>query len=349
MLAGFQQLSNLLPAMGGESFHVVVAAFLGITDVALAAILAVSYRYGAGIFFLCCPATILLTGYHSQFENFALLVGLAAWLLIRDGSTTTTRLLLSAVLLGVSLVIKHLLFLFPLWVLFWPKLGKGWKRLAFSAIACGTFALSFLPWMFDPPSRMGIIHNVFEYRSEFNLSLARLIVSIQPFATVSALTSSFLTLGWMSAVAVIGFVAARKHEDLFPLYLLSFFAFSPALRDQYLAIALLAGAIFYTNWPSWALAGTAVAALIVSPAEILHLCFNIVYYVAIVSTQFCAAALLFLRLRKPSPAQAFALTWQQASQRAVTLALGSGALVFVIFIVKLWMLPGAGPAPPITK
>ena len=227
MLAGFQQLSNLLPAMGGERFHVVVAAFLGVTDVALAAVLAVSYRYGAGIFFLCCPATIFLTGYHSQFENLALLVGLAAWLLIRDGSATTPRLVLAGILLGVSLVIKHLLFLFPLWVLFWPKLGKGWKRLAFSAIACGIFALSFLPWMFDPPSRMGIIHNVFEYRSEFNLSLARLIISMQPFATVSALTSSFLTLGWMSAVAAIGFVAIRKHEDLFPLYLLSIFAFSP--------------------------------------------------------------------------------------------------------------------------
>lgn len=136
MLAGFQQLSNSLPAMGGESFHVVVASFLGITDVALAAVLAVSYRYGAGIFFLCCPATILLTGYHSQFENFALLAGLAAWLQIRDGFTTAPRLVLAALLLGLSLVIKHVLFLFPLWVLFWPKLGSGWKRVTFGLIAC---------------------------------------------------------------------------------------------------------------------------------------------------------------------------------------------------------------------
>jgi len=163
------------------------------------------------------------------------------------------------------------------------------------------------------------------------------------------LTSSFLTLGWMSAVAVIGFVAARKHENLFPLYLLSIFAFSPALRDQYLAIALLAGAIFYTDWPSWALVGAATAALIASSSEIFHLRFNMVYYVAMVSTQFCAAALLFLRLRKPDPTQAIALTWAQASQRAVTLGLASGTLVFVIFVVKLWMLSGPGPAPPITK
>ncbi|MGD1103261.1 MAG: hypothetical protein ABSA59_14505 [Terriglobia bacterium] len=119
ILAGLQQLSTLLPAMGGEAFHVAVAAFLGITDVALAALLAAMYRYGAGLFFLCCPATILLTGYHSQFENFALLAGLASWLLIRSGSTPTPRLVFAAALQGVSLIIKHVLFMFPVWVLFW--------------------------------------------------------------------------------------------------------------------------------------------------------------------------------------------------------------------------------------
>lgn len=347
MLAGLEQLSRLLPAMGGEAFHVAVAGFLGITDVALAAMLAVRYRYGAGIFFLCCPAAILLTGYHSQFENFALLAGLASWLLIRSGSTPTPRLMLSAALLGLSLVIKHVLFLFPVWVFFWPPLGTWGRRITYAVMAYGIFGLSFLPWMFDPASRAGIIHNVFQYRSEFNLSLSRLIISFHPFAKASPAASSVLTLGWIMLLIVAGIVVARKQVDLFPMYLLAMFAFSPALRDQYLAIAVLAGALFQTSWASWALVGTATAALFGSPAEVFHFPFTIAYYIAMVSTQVCAAVLLVNHWRYASPSRTPPLTKAEASRRALTLAFGSLAFVFVIFVVKLLALPGAGPSQPL--
>ena len=347
ILAGLQQLSTLLPAMGGEAFHVAVAAFLGITDVALAALLAAMYRYGAGLFFLCCPATILLTGYHSQFENFALLAGLASWLLIRSGSTPTPRLVFAAALQGVSLIIKHVLFMFPVWVLFWPQLGSWRKRLAYVVIAYGIFGLSFLPWMLDPPSRASIYHNVFQYRSEFNLSLTRLIVSVHPFARVSPAASVVLPLGWMAVVIVAGIIVARGKDDFFPMYLLAMFAFSPALRDQYLALPLLASAILYTSWPSWALAGTTMVALFSSPADIFRYPFNIVYYSAMVSTQICAAALLLVQLRRASPSRTAPWPTPEAPQKAVTLAFGSIGLVLVIFLVKSFALHWAGPAQPL--
>lgn len=347
ILAGLKQLSTLLPAMGGEAFHVAVAAFLGVTDVALAAILSANYRYGAGIFFLCCPGTILLAGYHSQFENFALLAGLASWLLIRSGAIAPRRLVFAAALQGLSLVIKHVLFLFPIWVFFWPPLGTWRKRLAYVVIAYGIFGLSFLPWMLDPSSRAGIFHNVFLYRSEFNLSLSRLLVSIHPFAAVSPATSAVLTLGWMAVVIAAGMIVGRGKGDLFPMYLLAMFAFSPALMDQYLAIPLLASAIFYTSWPSWALTGTAILALSSSPADIFRCPFNIVYYIAMVSAQICAAALLLVQLRRVSLSRAVSLPTPEAAQKAVTLGFGSLALVLVIFLIKLFALHGAGPAQPL--
>jgi hypothetical protein len=347
ILAGLEQLSTFMPAMGAEALHVAVAAFLGVTDVALAAILAAKYRYGAGIFFLCCPATILLTGYHSQFENFALLAGLASWLLIRDGSTTTPRLVFAAGLQGVSLVIKHVLFLFPLWVFFWPKLGSLGKRIAYVAIAYGIFGSAFLPWMFDPASRAGIVQNVFQYRSVFNLSFSRLIISFYPFAMVSPATSSVLTVGWLAVLILAGIVATRKDDEFFPLYLLAMFAFSPALMHQYLAIPLLACAILYTSWPSWALVGTAIVALFSSPAEIFRFPFTIADYTATVSTQICAAALLLVQLQRTSPLRAAPLPLAKGAQKAVTLAFGSLALVFLIFVVKLLALPGAGPVHPL--
>jgi hypothetical protein len=334
ILAGLRQFSTLLPAMGGEAFHVAVAAFLGVVDVALAAILATKYRYGAGIFFLCCPATILLTGYHSQFENFALLAGFASWLLIRSGFTTPRRLVFAAGLQAVSLILKHILFLFPMWVLFWPKLGSWRKRVAYVVIAYGTFGLSFLPWMFDAPSRAGIYQNVFRYRSVFKLSLSRLIVSFHPFEEVSPLTSSVLTFGWMAVVIAAGIVVARKKDDFFPLYLLAMFAFSPALRDQNLAIPLLAGAILYTRWPTWALVGTAIVAVCSSPAGAFRFPFNLVFYTAMVSTQICTAALLLAEVRGACLSGTAPLPIQEATQKAVTLAFASLGFVLVIFLVK---------------
>jgi hypothetical protein len=345
-LAGLQQLSTLLPAMRGEAFHVAVAGFLGVADVALAALLAAQYRYGAGIFLLCCPATILLTGFHSQFENFALLAGIAAWLLIRSGSPSPPRLVLAAGLLGVSLIIKHILFLFPLWVLFWPKLGSWGKRMAYVMIAYGIFGLSFLPWLFDAPSRAGFSQNVFHYRSDFSLSLSRLVVSFHPFAGVSIASSRVLTYGWMAVVMAAGIWVPRKKVDFFPLYLLTMFALSPALMDQYLAIALLACAILCTSWPSWALVGTTILALFRSPADIFLCPFSMVYYVAMVSTQICALALLLVAVRSAGPSPTAPFSTRHAAQKAVTLAVASLAFVFVIFMFKSFVLHWAGPAEP---
>jgi hypothetical protein len=338
LLAGLKQLSTLLPVMGGEAFHVAIAAFLGVTDVALAAILSAKYRYGAGIFFLCCPATILLTGYHSQFENFALLAGLAAWMLIRKGSTKSPQLVLAAGLQGLSLIIKHVLFLFPFWVLLWPQMGSWRKRAAYVVIAYGVFALSFLPWMLDPPSRAGIYQNVFHYRSEFTFSLSRLIASSHPFAGMSPTVSSVLTYGWMAAVIAVGIVAAHRKGAFFSMYLLTMFAFSPALRDQYLAIALLACAILISRWPSWALVGTATLAVICSPSNLFQLPFNMVYYFVIVSTQICALGLLMVELRRASPAPTTPSSTREAVRSALTLAFASSGLVLVIFLIKSWVV-----------
>lgn len=334
ILAGLEQLSASLPAMGGEAFHVTVAAFLGLADMALAALLAAQYGLGAGLFLLCCPATILLTGYHSQFEDFALLAGLASWLLIRRGGVPPLRLALAAGLLGISLVIKHILFLFPVWVLFWPKLGSWRKRVAYVVIAYGIFALSFLPWIVDPPSRAGIYHQVFQYRSYFGFSLSRLIVSVDPMNRTSPAASAVLTLGWLAVLVAAGVVLPRRLDNIFPMYLLTMFAFSPALTDQYLAVPLLAGAILVASWPSWALAGAIVLALYSSPYDVFRFHPNLVYYLSMVSTQICAMGLLVVQLRHASPPWTTPIPHQETTRRAVTLAFGSLALVLVILLVK---------------
>jgi hypothetical protein len=333
ILAGLKQISTFLPAMRGETFHVTVAAFLGVTDVAMAAALSTKYRYGAGIFLLCCPASIFLTGYHSQFENFTLLAGLASWLLIHNGSASTRRLVLAAGLQGISLVIKHVLFLFPLWIFFWTKLGSWRKRAAYVLISYGIFGLSFLPWMFDPPSRAGIIRNVFLYRSEFTYSISQLLASISFLALLTKAESAILTLAWIVVVMVAGTIVARRKVDLFVMYLLAMFTFSPALRDQYLAIALLAGAILYTSWPCWALTAAATLALLSSPDDIFLLPLRY-YFITLVSTQICAAGFFLAQLPPAGASGTAPVPTREGVRNALALALGSFAVVWVILLAK---------------
>ena len=333
ILAGLKQISTFLPPLRGEAFHVTVAAFLGITDIALAAVLSTKFRYGAGVFLLSCPASIFLTGRHTQFENFTLLAGLLSWILIRDGSPTTRRIVGAAALQGLSLVIKHVLFLFPLWVLFWTKLGSWRRRAAYVVIAYGIFCLSFLPWMFDAPSRTGIVRNVFLYRSEFTYSISRLLSSISFLALLPKSESAILTLAWIVIVMVAGVIVARRNVDLFPMYLLAMFTFSPALRDQYLAIALLAGAILCTSWPCWALTATATVALLSSPDDVFLFPLRY-YYIALVSTQICAGGFFLAQLPRANASSTAPVPTRDAVRNALALALGSVALVWVILMAK---------------
>jgi hypothetical protein len=78
---------------GGESFHVYVAAFLALADVGIAALLARRAGAVAAILFLFCPASVYITGFHSQFDNVAILLAIIAWFVLvpRDASALVVR------------------------------------------------------------------------------------------------------------------------------------------------------------------------------------------------------------------------------------------------------------------
>jgi hypothetical protein len=341
VLAGLRQISTLFPAMRGQAFHFTVAAFLAVVDVALAALLTTKYRYSAGIFFLCCPVTVILTGAYSQFDNFALLAGLAAWLLVREGATRWQRLLPSAGVLGVSLIIKHVFFLFPLWLLFWSRLGSLQKRLAYVVIAYGLFGLSFLPWAVDPLSRAGIIEHVFRYRSRFYYSLLHLFAASGHFWIVSSKETSVLSLIWIVALMAAGIKVGQGRNELFPMYLLAMFACSPAVNDYYFALPILACAIFYPSWPIWALISTGMIVLYSSPGGVFDFPFNRVYYFAMLSSQVSAGTLFIVQLKQAGRAEranSVAFFESGAARKAATLVIASVAALFLIVLIKAWTL-----------
>src|ERR1019366_374183 len=254
IVSGFGHLAS---ADMGERMHMWIAAFLGMVDVLIAVVLLRACSLTAALVFVLSPVGLLISGYHSQFDNLAVLLGLLAWLLIREGKPNPRAFLLSAVCLGLSLIVKHVLFLFPLWMVFWRPLGKLRDRILYALIDYGMFASAFLPWLFDPLSRAGILRSVLGYSSGLGFSWVGYIIDLFPHPEwqlvspwVPSITDtswiSAIKLVWMAVLAASGVILARKGvREFYLFYLLLLYASTPSLANQYEAIPLVACAVFW--------------------------------------------------------------------------------------------------------
>src|SRR5262245_20779499 len=154
-----------LHVFGSESlvaFHRLVALFLSLVDVALGTLLARRFSFLAGALFLLNPISILITGFHSQFENLAILIAFIACSSL-DGRS---RYVLWMAVLVVSLAVKHILIFLPLWFLFRP--GASRRERALSLLPFAIFGASFLPFVSEERGLEGVIEHVLMYDS-FNL------------------------------------------------------------------------------------------------------------------------------------------------------------------------------------
>lgn len=227
-----------------------VTVFLTLIDIAIAAFL---YRwYGnkvASLFFLN-PISIIITGYHAQFDNLAILFGLIGVKAIEnDGASNSYRTIAGLSLLGLSLSVKHILFLFPLWL---AMKNERWRnKLLFIAIPYGLFTIGFLPYL--PDGTDGIIGNVFRYRSFAN---APFWIDVAPRVIASIFPTFLLFIG---TLIILGLLWRKKKplESLF-LYLVSLVVFSSAIANQYLVICIAAISVQWNiMYALYSIAGTA--------------------------------------------------------------------------------------------
>lgn len=250
-----------LSRLGPESFHIVMSAFLTLADLGVMLML---YRWvglaGAAFYFVN-PVMILLTGYHSQIDTLALVWGLASWMLIRPNGPpiSTKRLIAAAVLMALSLMSKHILLFFPVWLLVSPRiLGSLPRRLAFAAIAYSIFIASFLPYAFAEGAWDGIRKYVISYGGLSQTSfMLRAVDLIAPISAVDSCFGLVNGVPGMKALMVLLMLFAgwriMRHTDADPFqcYLLAILIFSPMMADQYLAIPMITCAIQLRRWPVW--------------------------------------------------------------------------------------------------
>ena len=253
-----------------NAFHTSIASFLTVVDVSIAIILARLGGYVPAIVFVLCPVSILITGYHSQIDNLAVLFGLLSWYVLRSTPSVTDsgrgQIVLAAVLMGASLATKHVMLFFPVWILFWRGRPVT-QRIMYCLLAYALGAAAFVPFATSPAAIVGISENVIHYRGFGGGLFPRLAGLVAPLAQLAAWFSwvpllSPLDLVWAMVMVLTGIAVARKfpRDSLF-VYLIALLAYTPSMAEQYLAIPVASCAMYWRRWQSWAYIVIALALL----------------------------------------------------------------------------------------
>lgn len=246
-----QYLTVLIPWKHPEVFHFLIACVLSLSDTAIALMLLKKVGRVAAVLFALSPISILITGYHSQVDCLAISLAFAAWLLYESDGRSKQKLILSAVFLSLSLIIKHSFIFFPIWL----ALDSRWKarseKITYLIIVFGLFLVSFLPFCDTLAAQERILKNVFKYIMGTGNSL--LAHSFQaffplPFLAKIAHADAFLKNIFMGLMLGFGFfVMKREPHNSFYLYLIGLVVFASQMADQYLAIPIIACAVFAKN------------------------------------------------------------------------------------------------------
>jgi hypothetical protein len=228
---------DLLGGGGPPALRWKVAAFLTVVDLGIFTFLLRRYSLVVATLFFLNPISILITGYHSQFDNLAVLIALVS-IAQYDSSKGPLNRWLCLVGLGLSLMTKHLLFVFPFWLAIKERTWLG--RAVVLMVPVLIFLVGFLPYL--PEGAVGIAANVFLYRSFDN---APLWTVLTPWFLQAGVPKIGLFIGSLVALGIW----ARDKPPLESLhyYMIAVVAFSSAVANQYLAVCLAAVAVQW-NW-----------------------------------------------------------------------------------------------------
>lgn len=213
-------------------FRLFIMGFITCFEIALSFVLYKKYHsIRMAALMLLNPISIIITGYHNQFDIVAVFLGYTGCLFINDKSETFTKNDIIAILLiSLSLITKHILFIFPLWMLLNTSLSTR-KRIVYGTVPVLLFLLSFTPYLHNGYS--GIMNNVFLYKSFNNFPLMHVVLN-------GLHIEKFYTLFFIGLMVVLGFVTRKMRlKDQILYYFLGLVCFSSAITNQYLAIPVL--------------------------------------------------------------------------------------------------------------
>tara|TARA_B100002019_G_C21252771_1_gene592126 strand:+ start:338 stop:1528 length:1191 start_codon:yes stop_codon:yes gene_type:complete len=229
--------SSFVKNTPGEFYRIKIVFFLSIIDLLIFYLLYKNYSLKIGLFFFLNPIIIIITGHHNQFSQFAILFGFLS-ILLYENKNLKYKLLIPPLLLGLSLSIKHILIFFPIWWAFKEK--KLINKILVVTIPYTFFILSFFPYLITDLEF--IIHKLccFGMRSDgpfwgmFGPKIIHMYFDLQTLY-------SLILIG-------LGIVLVdKKLLESFYFYLMALVIFSSMMYTQYLAIPVIAIAVYW-NW-----------------------------------------------------------------------------------------------------
>lgn len=233
-------------------FRLLLTLLLAVVDLSIAALLAKWFDRKVAIIFFLNPVSILISGHYIQFDNLALFIGMVAiYFLERYRNTSLRADYYCAVgLFTVSLSIKHTLFVFILWALFFPLHFKD--RLRLILIPSIFFLLQFLPFMlYSKQDFQSISSSVFKYWSSNNAPFWKFWFWNKDFAeSLGDFNAWHHGRIWMilmiATLMAIGYLARELSiPTQFAVFTIALLIFASAITSQFLAIACIGASVFF--------------------------------------------------------------------------------------------------------
>jgi hypothetical protein len=216
-------------------YRVLIILTLTLADAGIAYFVYKKSNIKYAILFFFNPISIIISGFHNQFDNIAIMFALFA-LLSLEKAVIKKKLnrydFLSIALLSISLITKHIFFILPVWLFFNSNIDLK-RKILYLALPPLFFLLNFT--LFLPSGYDNILNNVFLYDSYNNMPLiSGALIYFKEF--YSSIFRNLFIVG----MVVIGFVFRKESlERLFLLYLLAMFSITSAMANQYFVLPLV--------------------------------------------------------------------------------------------------------------
>ena len=221
----------------GEFYRIKIVIFLSFIDFLIFLLLFKNYSLKIGLLFFLNPISIIITGHHNQFSQYAILFGFLS-ILLYENKNINKRIFISSLLLGISLAVKHILIFFPLWWAFKEK--KIINKIIVIVVPYSIFILSFFPFLIN--EFQYVYENVLlNWKREdgpfwgmFGPKIIHMYFSLQTLFSLLLVILGFLFVD-------------KKLKESFYFYLMAVVIFSSMMYTQYLVIPLIALAVYW-NW-----------------------------------------------------------------------------------------------------
>ena len=242
------------------AFKLMLVAVLTASDLLIARLIAKKAGTIWGMVFFLNPISFITCSYLCQFDGIAVLFA-AYGISFIEASSRNDRfaadVLLGTLFLSLSLITKHIMWAFPLWLLLNTKIDNR-RKLLYAFVPVVLFLLSFVPYW--STGQQGIINNVFLYRSRNNFPLfgldivyrlinhlpvfARYVIEPYGMAVLPFSKYMFTVYGMLMLAGAYVF----RHETVcksFLLYVIAVVCFSSAISTQYFSIPCMALVILF--------------------------------------------------------------------------------------------------------